>query len=101
MFRRKLLLLFVLLATLTSAYADNGTLAIANVRNAVRGMTGSLDIVLSGSTRTYRDFQFDITLPDGLTYTGNSAGTLQDEHTIQISDQEATRPVSRATAAIR
>jgi len=87
MFRRKLLLLFVLLATLTSAYADNGTLAIANVRNAVRGMTGSLDIVLSGSTRTYRDFQFDITLPDGLTYTGNSAGTLQDEHTIQISDQ--------------
>lgn len=87
MFRRKLLLLFVLLATLTSAYADNGTLAIANVRNAVRGMTGSLDIVLSGSTRTYRDFQFDITLPDGLTYTGNSAGTLQYGHTIQISDQ--------------
>ncbi len=87
MFRRKLLLLFVLLATLTSAYADNGTLAIANVRNAVRGMTGSLDIVLSGSTRTYRDFQFDITLPDGLTYTGNSAGTLQDGHSIHISDQ--------------
>ena len=87
MFRRKLLLLFVLLATLTGAYADNGTLAIANVRNAVRGMTGSLDIVLSGSTTTYRDFQFDITLPDGLTYTGNSAGTLQNGHTIQISDQ--------------
>ena len=87
MFRRKLLLLFVLLATLTSAYADNGTLAIANVRNAVRGMTGSLDIVLSGSPRTYRDFQFDITLPAGLTYTVHSAGALLNGHAIQTSDQ--------------
>lgn len=88
MFRRKLLLLLGLMATLTGAYADdNGTLAIANVQNAVQGKTGSLDIVLSGSPRTYRDFQFDITLPAGLTYTVHSEGALQDEHTIQISDQ--------------
>ena len=88
MFRRKLLLLLGLMATLTSAYADdNGTLAIANVQNAVQGKTGSLDIVLSGSPRTYRDFQFDITLPAGLTYTVHSAGALQDGHSIQISDQ--------------
>lgn len=86
MFRRELLLLLVLLATLTGAYADNGTLAIANVRNAVRGMTGSLDIVLSGPT-TYRDFQFDITLPDGLTYADCSAGTLLSGHSIQTSSQ--------------
>ena len=88
MFRRKLLLLLGLVATLTGAYADdNGTLAIANVQNAVQGKTGSLDIVLSGSPRTYRDFQFDITLPAGLTYTVHSAGALQDGHSIQISDQ--------------
>ena len=79
--------MLVLLATLTGAYADNGALATANVRNAVCGMTGSLDIVLSGSPTTYRDFQFDITLPDGLTYTGNSAGALLSGHTIQTSDQ--------------
>lgn len=88
MFRRKLLLLLGLVATLTGAYADdNGTLAIANVQNAVQGKTGSLDIVLSGSTRTYRDFQFDITLPAGLTYTVHSAGALLNGHTIQTSDQ--------------
>lgn len=91
MFRRKLLLLFVLLATLTSAYADNGTLAIANVQNAVQGKTGSLDIVLSGSPRTYRDFQFDITLPAGLTYTVHSAGALLNGHAIQTSGSGTIR----------
>ena len=88
MFRRKLLLLLGLMATLTGAYADdNGTLAIANVQNAVQGKTGSLDIVLSGSPRTYRDFQFDITLPAGLAYTVHSAGALLNVHTIQTSNQ--------------
>lgn len=92
MFRRKLLLLLGLVATLTGAYADdNGTLAIANVQNAVQGKTGSLDIVLSGSTRTYRDFQFDITLPAGLTYTGHSAGALLNGHTIQTSGSGTIR----------
>jgi len=91
MFRRKLLLLFVLVATLTGAYADNGTLAIANVQNAVQGKTGSLDIVLSGSPRTYRDFQFDITLPAGLAYTVHSAGALLDGHTIQTSGSSTIR----------
>lgn len=90
MFRRELLLLLVLLATLTGAYADNGTLAIANVRNAVPGMTGSLDIVLSDPATTYRDFQFDITLPDGLTYADCSAGTLLSGHSIQTSSQGGT-----------
>ena len=92
MFRRKLLLLLGLMATLTGAYADdNGTLAIANVQNAVQGKTGSLDIVLSGSPRTYRDFQFDITLPAGLTYTGHSAGALLNGHTIQTSGSGTIR----------
>ncbi|MBO5579160.1 MAG: hypothetical protein J5952_01890 [Prevotella sp.] len=92
MFRRKLLLLLGLMATLTGAYADdNGTLAIANVQNAVQGKTGSLDIVLSGSPRTYRDFQFDITLPAGLTYTVHSAGALLNGHTIQTSGSGTIR----------
>lgn len=101
MFRRKLLLLFVLLATLTGAYADdNGTLAIANVQNAVQGKTGSLDIVLSGSTRTYRDFQFDITLPEGLTYTVHSAGALLNGHTIQTSGSGTIRFTGYSTGTL-
>ena len=101
MFRRKLLLLLGLMATLTSAYADdNGTLAIANVQNAVQGKTGSLDIVLSGSPRTYRDFQFDITLPAGLTYTVHSAGALLNGHTILTSGSGTIRFTGYSTGTL-
>lgn len=101
MFRRKLLLLLGLMATLTGAYADdNGTLAIANVQNAVQGKTGSLDIVLSGSPRTYRDFQFDITLPAGLAYTGHSAGALLNGHTIQTSGSGTIRFTGYSTGTL-
>lgn len=101
MFRRKLLLLLGLMATLTGAYADeNGTLAIANVQNAVQGKTGSLDIVLSGSPRTYRDFQFDITLPEGLTYTVHSAGALLNGHTIQTSGSGTIRFTGYSTGTL-
>ena len=101
MFRRKLLLLLGLMATLTGAYADdNGTLAIANVQNAVQGKTGSLDIVLSGSPRTYRDFQFDITLPAGLAYTVHSAGALLNGHTIQTSGSSTIRFTGYSTGTL-
>ena len=94
MFRRKLLLLLGLMATLTSAYADdNGTLAIANVQNAVH-------IVLSGSPRTYRDFQFDITLPAGLTYTVHSAGALLNGHTILTSGSGTIRFTGYSTGTL-
>lgn len=92
MFRRKLLLLFGLMATLTGAYAYDGTLAIANVRNAVPGYTGSFDVVLNGSDKTYVAMQFDLTLPSGLTLVTPltdcyAAGELVNGHTFTVSDQ--------------
>lgn len=77
----------MLSAGIIQAFADSGTLGIANVQNAIPGMTGSFDIVLTGSGTTYRDFQFDITLPEGLTCTGYSAGELLNGHAIETSDQ--------------
>ena len=74
--KKKLLFLVGLLAVMTSAQAADGTLCIANVTNLIPGQTGTLDIVISGSDNTYRDFQFDITLPTGLTYTGYTVGEL-------------------------
>jgi len=89
------------MATLTGAYADdNGTLAIANVQNAVQGKTGSLDIELSGSPRTYLVFQFAITLPVGLTYTGHSAGALLNGHTIQTSGSGTIRFTGYSTGTL-
>lgn len=70
----------MLLAGLTSAHADNGTLSVSNVRNAVPGYTGSFDIVLSGAEVQYKDFQLDITFPEGLTYDSWAAGPLLDGH---------------------
>ncbi len=81
-----------LMVTLTGACADdNGTLVIAKVRNAVRGHDGSFDVVLSGSPTIYRDFQFDITLPEGLTYKDYDEGALLNGHTIQVSDQGSNK----------
>ena len=82
-----LLLCACLLAGTISVNADDGTLSIANVRSAVPGYSGSLDIVLSGATTTYRDFQFDLTLPEGLTFSGYAVGELIDGHSISTSDQ--------------
>ena len=94
--KKKLLFLAWLLAVGASAYAADGTLSIDNVRNAVPGYTGSLDIVLRGSERTYVAMQFDLTLPDGLTLvtplTGCYAnGALINGHSIQVSDQGSGR----------
>ena len=86
--KKKLLLFAWLLVAATCAYAADGTLSIGNVRNAVPGYTGSFDIVLSGSDFQYKDFQFDIALPTGLTYDSYAAGALIDGHTIQTSSHE-------------
>lgn len=74
--RRQLLLFALLLAGLTSAYATEATLSIANVQHAAPGYKGSFDIVLSGGDVRYSGYQFDLTLPDGLTYTSFEAGEL-------------------------
>ena len=86
--KKKLLLSVWLLVAATCTYAADGTLSIGNVRNAVPGYTGSFDIVLSGSDFQYKDFQFDIALPTGLTYDSYAAGALIDGHTIQTSSHE-------------
>ena len=91
--KKKLLSLAWLLAVMVSVYAGNGTLSIANVTNVVAGQTGSLDIVITGSDNLYRDFMFDITLPDGLTYVDKTKGALingtsdEEFYTVTRSDQ--------------
>ncbi|MBQ4387457.1 MAG: hypothetical protein II822_07635 [Prevotella sp.] len=90
--KKKLLLFAWLLVAATCTYAADGTLSIGNVRNAVPGYTGSLDIVLSGSDKTYVAMQFDLTLPEGLTLSTPltscyAAGALINGHGILISDQ--------------
>ena len=58
---------------------------------SINGTGGSFAIVLSGTTTTYHDFQFDLTLPAGLTYSSYTAGELIDEHTITTSDQGSNK----------
>ena len=87
MMKKKLLLFVVMLTGLTSVWAqDNGTLTVANIRNAVPGYRGSLDIVLT-SDNLYAGYQFDIKLPTGLTYDGYADGPLIDGHIATVSDQ--------------
>ena len=75
----------MLLAGLTSVYADNGVLSVTNVKNVVPGFRGSFDIVLSGSTVQYAGYQFKLTLPEGLTYSGYADGALINGHASTIS----------------
>ena len=89
--KRILLLFFGLLAVLTGTRAADGTLSVSNVKNAVPGYTGSLDIVLSGSDQTYVGFQFDLTLPDGLTYSSYANGALINGHVVQGYDEGSNK----------
>lgn len=92
--KKKILLLFALIVSITGAYANNGTLSIQNIRNMIPGHTGSFDIVLSGSDNTYCAFQFNIAMPNGLTlikydttndiYAKN--GPLLSNHTQSVTD---------------
>ena len=88
--RRKLLLFVVMLTGLTGVWAqDNGTLTVANIRNAVPGYRGSFDLVLD-SENLYAAYQVDITLPAGLSYDGYSHGPLIDGHAAMVT---GTSPV--------
>ena len=85
--KKKLLLFVLLFAGLTNAWAaDNGSLAIDNIRNVVPGYSGSFDIVLSGASVTYCGYQFNLAMPAGLTYTGYSNGALLTNHTANVTD---------------
>ena len=88
--RRKLLLFVVMLTGLTGVWAqDNGTLTVANIRNAVPGYRGSFDLVLD-TENLYAGYQVDITLPAGLSYDGYSHGPLIDGHAAMVT---GTAPV--------
>lgn len=102
--KTKLLFLVGMLAIFTSARAADGALSITNITNLIPGQTGTLDIVLSGSDHTYRDFQFDITLPTGLTFVNSAptAGALLNGHVIDYSDQGSnTRRFTGVTSATK
>ena len=84
--KKKLLLLVCLFVGLTRVCADgNGTLSIGAV--SVNPTGGSFSIVLSGTSKVYHDFQFDLTLPAGLTYSSYTTGELINGHVIDDSDQ--------------
>jgi flagellar hook-associated protein FlgK len=85
--KQLLLTLMLLLASLTGVYAGNGSLSISNIKNVVPGYSGSFDIVLTGSDVMYAAYQYDLTLPDGLTYTGYSDGPMISSHVTMASVQ--------------
>ena len=93
---RKLLLFFGLLVLVTGAHGADGTLNVMYVNNAVPGYTGSLEVVLSNCDRTYEAFQFDLTLPEGFTYTSYVGGNLLDGHQVSTSSHEGN--MTRFTA---
>lgn len=85
--KKKIVLLLAMLASMTTAFAD-GIVSITNVQNAVPGYTGSFDIVLNESnTQTFRAYQLDLQLPEGLTYSSYTQGELLTTHQTTVSDQ--------------
>jgi hypothetical protein len=101
--KKKLLLMFILLAGIVNMNADNGKLSIANVKNAVPGYIGSFDVVITGSTQRYCGVGFKITLPTNVTYSSHVAGNLIGEHTVSfnqdaMSFQIYSNPVTDFTA---
>ena len=82
---KKLLLFVVMLTGLTNVWAQsNGTLTVANIKNAVPGYRGSFDLMLD-SENLYAGYQFRFDLPSGLTYDGYANGPLIDGHTATVS----------------
>lgn len=90
--RRKLLLFVVLLTGLTGVWAaDAGAIvSISNIKNVVRGYSGSFDIVLNENCSTYWvTLGLDVQLPAGFTYTGYTpGGLLTESHASNISTSD-------------
>lgn len=91
--KRKLLLFVVLLTGLTGVRADDAgsIVSIRNIKNVVRGYSGSFDIVLNENCSTYWvTLGLDVQLPEGFTYTGYTPGgllTASHASNISTSDQ--------------
>lgn len=86
--KKKLLLLVMVLTGLTSAQAANGTLSVTNMKNVVPGYSGSFDVVLSGADVQYSGFQFDLTLPEGISFADSFVkGGLLGTYSVVISEQ--------------
>lgn len=89
--KKKLLLFVLLFAGLMSVKAADGTVTITNVRNAVPGYKGTLEVSLTGTDVQYANFQFNITLPEGITYESWSYGEMIPElnppYNIVVTDQ--------------
>ena len=88
MLMKKIFLLFtLLLAGLTGTHAKGGSgLTVSNIRNAVLGCTASFDVRYS-ATSSIRDIQFDIALPNELSYLRYAPGDMLNGHTVTASDQ--------------
>lgn len=85
--KKRLLLFVTLLAWLSIARAAS-IVSVTNVRNVVPGYTGSFDIELnSGNTQLFCAYQFDMQLPDGLTFSSVQTGVLLDGHNAETSNQ--------------
>lgn len=85
--KKLLLSLFALMAIGVSAWAD-GTVTVPNSRIAASRFT-KLQVTLASSSNAYRDLQFDLTLPEGITLKDEAGGTVVDEASNHIIDYKA------------
>lgn len=74
--KKKLLLFVLIFIGLRIANAADGTLTVTNVRNAVPGYNGTLEVSLTGTDVQYANFQFNIKFPDGFTYESYTLGEM-------------------------
>lgn len=103
--KKKLLLFVVLLANAMGVFAQeivyHDILQIQNVKNVVKGYTGSFDLVLTGNSETFTALAIDIQLPEGVTYSSYAKGPLLTDHGIATSSQgsNTTRISASSTSA--
>ena len=85
--KKLLLSLFALMAIGVSAWAD-GTVTVPDSKIAATRFT-KLQVTLASSSNAYRDLQFDLTLPEGITLKDATGGTVVDEASNHIVDYKA------------
>lgn len=85
--KKLLLSLFALMTIGVNAWAD-GTVTVPNSRIAPSRFT-TLEVTLSSSSNAYRDLQFDLTLPEGITLKDATGGTVVDAASNHVVDYKA------------
>lgn len=86
--KKFLLSLVALMAIGVSAWADGVTVPLTRISPTLKS---TLRVTLS-STEAYRDLQFDLTLPEGISLEGTTGGIVTDKatgHTIAYNTQES------------